>query len=417
MEMKLPAVVTEVKVLSYNVWGHYFVGGKNLAGRLEVLAANIARERYDVVAVQELFHLQLGFVSVTKDFDMLADRLRGLGLVHTTDISVSAQPVFGQNSGLAVFSRFPFLAVSEETFSFSTESVNRKGFLCVDIEVPGCEVPLRIINCHLDSRSERAKRIQIAQISTRLYALTSSATHPTGVRLPPSSSSSSSSSRARQQQQNHVAAAVPLIITGDFNVCQQPCYEDAGELYQALSRAFGCFGLDDLFRHMDTITHREDHCALDHMFVSKDSLWVRASRVVDFTSADGEHVSDHNGIEACFSLVPPGGGGGVGGSRRASRVLSTAAAAAAATAPAEDTSGHEREKEQEQRTLADDEAVVPSHMLAAAVTPDQCFDSDGGAVARATDASSVHSSSLALVLEADERDKRAEGGEGGEAEA
>merc|ERR1711933_279015 len=77
--------------------------------------------------------------------------------------------VLGQNSGVAIFSRWPLL--NERSFDFEStgETLNSKGFVCAEITMARNRTA-HLVSCHLDSRAFSHKKQQISQISKHLMA-------------------------------------------------------------------------------------------------------------------------------------------------------------------------------------------------------------------------------------------------------
>jgi len=299
------AAPTTLKVLSHNVWGHYVVGGMDVSGRLKALAESVARERYDVVLLQELFLMSLGPLPLMGYYVQFAADMEAAGLVYMTDPRTAARR-WMQNHGLvrcvgvcvarqlqapsffvyphsltppsqAVFSRYPIVEATLRSFPRSAEPLNAKGVAVVTVEVAG-EV-FHLGDFHPDSRNRASRAAQVAFVGTTVrdhLAKVRSAGPPTN-----------------------------LLVAGDTNVCAKHAAE-----YAHMSEVMAGVGAPiDLFPGDDDSTMPDEDLWLDHMYVTptlRDRLLSK--RLVRFKTPSGAPVSDHLGLEAVFSLR--GGHGG-----------------------------------------------------------------------------------------------------------
>lgn len=284
----MPAAQTPpatLRVLSHNVWGHYFVGGKQMRARLRAFAARVRAEGFDVVCVQELFSLSLGVATEMALFLEVAREMHAAGLVHMVDPRL-AQPWVAQNHGLAIFSRYPLEAVSAFAFTATAEPLNAKGVACATVVLPdGTRV--HVANFHPDSRNPRTKRLQYLEAAELhgQHIFKATGTPPNGA-----------------------SAAGHVILLGDTNVCARRDAEAYAEMAATAAEAAGA--PVDLFPgHAHdapaTCVDNKDGSLwwIDHMFVSR-ALADRVidTRVVRWTMPDGKPVSDHFGLVAEFRL-------------------------------------------------------------------------------------------------------------------
>merc|ERR1719507_2354196 len=77
--------------------------------------------------------------------------------------------VLGQNSGVAIFSKWPLLNSRSFDFESTGEHLNSKGFVCADIAMAQNR-RAHLISVHLDARGFSHKENQILQISQHLTA-------------------------------------------------------------------------------------------------------------------------------------------------------------------------------------------------------------------------------------------------------
>lgn len=265
-----------LRILTHNVWCHYpmsFVQrcpwamlGRHFHARLSLLADHIKTVEYDVVCIQELFVWSLwpvtDFVNGRSNFDFFRERMQECGLHHCTDPMESMGRSFGQNSGLVIFSRFPFEGDSSVDFDVTAEALNTKGFVEVLIAVsPGQKI--RVVSTHLDSRSWDTKAVQIAQIADHV--------------------------RGKDETWQ-------TLVCGDLNVCPEHVY-DGGEQYAYLGEQFAAAKLESLWLAERSEPTYGNH-TLDHMFLQSGRWRVASKSVVKVENKDGHSVSDHYGLAA-----------------------------------------------------------------------------------------------------------------------
>lgn len=241
-------------LLSLNVWCHPAVGGGHVRQRLDSFCDLVQSKQPDVVMVQELFVNRL-LLRWDANVGHLQRRMAVLG--YDAHFSAATVPwIIGTNSGLVTFTRaqrfglHTEVLIREEKFVDRQEWVCNKGFLTV--EFPSHN--LVFINCHLESSGPH-RPLQLAQIAAQ------------------------------------VDACKRVVVAGDFNVCQQPVW-DQGELYQEMCDIFAQKGLLDVFGDASTITFPSDGACYDHCFTN---LLELGSAVVP-----GAGISDHEGLWVDF---------------------------------------------------------------------------------------------------------------------
>lgn len=189
-----------------------------------------------------------------------------------------------EDSGLAIFSDYPILAVRRIAFPrfacAGYDCLANKGMLAVALRVPGRAVPLIVLDTHLnargasgvsDTRSFTAYRRQVDALHGFIGALT--------------------------------ASKAPLVLAGDFNVGNDPLRQHylAGALIDG--------------RDM-TIAASESACGSDCRAIAATPSVARAKTILAFrgavaaegttrsfgTLADGSRLSDHVGVMRSFAL-------------------------------------------------------------------------------------------------------------------
>merc|ERR1712032_497739 len=206
-----------------------------------------------IVAVQEVFRFFVfGRRAWSREATLLEEAMRTNGFKFSESLS---GPSFGQDAGLMIFSRRAIARGSFHTFCASDERpVTNKGFLYAETD------GMHIVNTHFDSRSEAAKRGQVAELVRFLSEL------PAG----------------------------PVVLVGDFNICQQHKW-DEGELYQHLAGSLRSLSLNDQASGQELVTFRDDAACYDHFF-------VRGASCAEFGVQDF-NVSDHVGLAAVLTMA------------------------------------------------------------------------------------------------------------------
>jgi endonuclease/exonuclease/phosphatase family metal-dependent hydrolase len=254
---------TRLRLLSYNVWGHYVVGGGRLTSRLDALARQIELSRVDIVCLQELFILRAGPIVHMEYFLRFAEQMRRIGLVYTVDPLTGMRPAL-QNSGLALFSRYPIIHWSHTAFSRSSEPVNSKGIMTAIISIGGAT--FHIVNAHLDSRDAVSQKAQASEVANAAAGLMKTPSLESG---------------------RH------LIAVGDFNI-----HSSKFGLYKHLCDCMAAAGAPvDIFPgpSSNAATYMHGPSWIDHAFASPDvTSCLLRSAVVDLC-VDGSGMSFEGG--------------------------------------------------------------------------------------------------------------------------
>jgi len=263
--------VSTIKILSINLYCHHFVGARDMVGRARAAAAYVREQKYDIVMVQELFEMALGPYAARGAVVEFESQMLEAGLRHQTQTAPTRPWIFGQNNGVVIFSRFPVVSEVHRIFAASNEHLNNKGYVIATLQLDPSPQRLILVNCHLDSSNVAAKRAQMQQIAT------DPAMRPS------------------------LESGTPVIVGGDFNICQQPRWDD-GALYRSLTEAL--LPLQDLFSSQEIVTFSDDNVAYDHLFVPE--AIALCSQVVPLPlRPNGQAITDHSGVEAVldFSLL------------------------------------------------------------------------------------------------------------------
>lgn len=283
--------MSQLKVLTQNAWAHYFatpigqwngvegiaspvMSGINYIDRLNQLAEHIQKEQFDVVLLQEVFIAKFGLITIDNNFNQFTEKMLNCGLIYHTNPYESLGYVYGQNSGLVIYSKYKLNNEQFHSFQSSGEGLNSKGIVSALIILNDIQVLL--LSTHLDSRDREHKINQLTEIRQFI----------------------------KQQTSNSISR---IIIGGDFNICPQVYHQggyDDGTLYKTLVN-------DMKFNHLISAFDYEEEdypitegsATLDHFFISEDGLVVIDKKPVRFTNDIGESVSDHLGLAVTIKIT------------------------------------------------------------------------------------------------------------------
>lgn len=259
-----------LRILTQNMFCHVLQNAvtKDLASteqRMAGLVENVRRNMYDVVLLQEMFILRVGFLEFgRKALRYTRERLAELGLIYHTDPDQSSR-MLGQNSGLYIFSRHPFVSVLEQTYGKHKEFICNKGFQRVSVDFGGKLV--HFLNTHLDSREDlNTSKAQIDQL--------------------------------RAAMEHTIPHVDPVVVCGDFNICHTKAHDSPS--YQHLVHRMN--PLRDCMRECKVSTHRTRGGVLDHIFLNTEVLKVWHITLQDIRDENNQEISDHVGISCEFSV-------------------------------------------------------------------------------------------------------------------
>jgi len=157
----------KVKILTQNLWLHNYVGGKFPEQRIRNFVKQLAKSDYDVLLLQEVFLLNLGFTYLGySNRQLLISECDKIGFKH---IAEAKRPYFPfQDSGLLILSKFPVSDAYSHKFKQYTrnEVTNEKGFLSAVIKVDDFEI--FFLNIHLNSVKGAAQDSQIVEVEQYL---------------------------------------------------------------------------------------------------------------------------------------------------------------------------------------------------------------------------------------------------------
>jgi len=146
-------------ILDYNVFCPVLGAGPNRYERLQKIID--ASRSYDIVFLQEVFHLSILGCRFLGQGDWLIKQMKIVGFEFYAQ---DKAPLWGQDSGLIIFSRHPICNVNYiryESWS-GMEMWTSKGAL-------SCEINgLRYVNTHLQSRGPNARVRQLNELKTFL---------------------------------------------------------------------------------------------------------------------------------------------------------------------------------------------------------------------------------------------------------
>jgi len=260
-----------IRVLSQNAWCSYFAGGKGKTERLNLFANCLEKHAYDVILLQEVFIFGFGRSGTDiTHYRTITEHMQNHGYSYHSDPFKSLASNIGQNSGLIVFSKYPFDLNSTyfETFR-DRRTFSAKGFQHVTVEFGNDQV--HFINTHTEHKDKEMRRKQLVQIFNYV---------------------------------DRTFANEKVVISGDFNICQ----ETQEDQYSALQALFEPY--PNIFFDLEGASYRQEVDAvaevnvrkIDHVFTNADMV-PESARYVDFHEEDSI-VSDHYGLEFGIYVRP-----------------------------------------------------------------------------------------------------------------
>ena len=265
-----------LKILSQNMWGVYLGDyGPNYKARLSRLA-RVARG-YDVIMIQEftlfkLFGLTLGATYMENFYQEILEYLPYSTMNNVTD---SLPYLFGGNSGLIVFSRYPVISIKESMFTqYPWFEGNNKGFqhACILIQ--------------------RRRPVLLHVINTHLYAHWRPWVRPAQL-------------QEIADYKKNVREKEMILIAGDFNICPRT-YPNAETEFRTMCDAMKPL---ELKSNPKDVTYPSEGSTLDHCFVGGDNVLSVEVTPVEIVYKMGEGnelpISDHKGLSIRLSMVDP----------------------------------------------------------------------------------------------------------------
>lgn len=144
-----------MEILDYNVFCPVLGAGPNRLDRLQKIID--ASRAYDIVFLQEVFHLSFLGIRFLGQGQWLIDRMKKVGFEY---VAQDKAPVWGQDSGLLIFSRHPMQNIQYIRYECwsGMEVWTSKGAL-------SCEIGgVRYVNTHLQSRGPEARIGQLKEL-------------------------------------------------------------------------------------------------------------------------------------------------------------------------------------------------------------------------------------------------------------
>ena len=258
-----------IRLCTYNLWGHYFVGNfSDHEERYEAFADSM--KPFDIVLVQEVFLLRTGPLVFSKYAEALIRKMAARGFRYRSDLQASLPMVFGQSSGVVIFSRVPVVSTKAEVFrSWGwKEGATNKGFAYVEVLLEGRR--LFVFNLHLDAHSARTREQQIREVLNTIEVL-------------PKPSF--------------------LVIGGDFNLDAPAASTSVlSKEYQTMRSVLARWKLRFAFPERP-VTFPGEQSNTDQMVVSSN-VKIMATDVPQLYTANGKMVSDHYGLSVTLGMSP-----------------------------------------------------------------------------------------------------------------
>lgn len=270
-----------LRVLTHNIWAHYFVAAPQRGARMRLLVELLRHDdAIDVLSVQELFVLSVGPFVFCPELLLVARELEALGFVHQSDPLLSARSLF-QSSGLATFSKVPIRDATFTPFETTAEFLNNKGF-----ERIALGDSLTLFNTHFDSRlhTQAAQRDQIAA----------------AVRQTPGAVLAVGDWNIDANDAATFGALSGALAMSDAYVAElglKPTFRPAkpsNALLFLQQLSFGLLVKPAWPSKRGAAPRKHDNHVIDHAFVR--GLRARNVVLVDVSSQDGLPLSDHLGI-------------------------------------------------------------------------------------------------------------------------
>ncbi|CAF2113093.1 unnamed protein product [Rotaria magnacalcarata] len=154
------------RVLTYNLWCHRVVGGRNSAKRLNTLSTwllNNSTQVYDIICLQEVFVCN-PLLLLNYGSDQRANLIKRVQSKYPFSYTADA-PWFGvQDSGCLILSAHKIEPCYQEPFSdYSlSELVTHKGYMCCKITITNKD--LIVINTHLNAGMQTSAAIRARQL-------------------------------------------------------------------------------------------------------------------------------------------------------------------------------------------------------------------------------------------------------------
>jgi len=250
-------------ILTYNLWLHYLPNSPNKDHRIKHFLKNISKYNYDVLALQEVFVMNIFGYTLGIDIrEQLIKESKNYGYEYHL-MGDTPPTIFGQTSGLLILSKYPILKGAERRWYKVSDFGTAKGFLHAIIQIGGEEV--HVFNVHLDAHYPETRSMQLYELCTKF--------------LP------------------HLSNKI--VIAGDFNVSTQDIKE-----YADMIRIISSYGLRDAYDSIEGCsisTHNKKGC-IDHILISSN-IELHFKDLVDFRDSEGERISDHSGVSANLRLA------------------------------------------------------------------------------------------------------------------
>lgn len=251
-----------LKIISYNMWCNYLILpiNHNYVERFQALVNGL--NDVDIVFVQETFILRAGPFEFSNCASEMVDLMHSRGFKYKTNATDTVPYVFGQSTGVIIFSKIPLRSGSSEIFKNASlfEFANNKGFASAEVMVN--EKKISLFTAHLDAHSQSARTHQLKQIVSAIRKHKSSVT----------------------------------IVGGDLNV--NALDHKYKQEYSDLLYMMKSVGLKTAFP-IPKSTH-PDGC-FDYLFVSSHVKIVE-KKIINLMTENGKMVSDHFGMFMIIDL-------------------------------------------------------------------------------------------------------------------
>lgn len=247
-------------LLTHNMWCHYLASSPNKVHRMHAFMGEVGKYNYDVVLLQELFIINvLGVIAGGDLRSYVTDEFKKLGYDYQA-IGTPPPYLFGQTSGLMMFSKHPIVMYQERRWYRADDFGTGKGYIHALLNINNTNV--HFFNVHLDAHGWPARKEQLKVLVEDL---------------------------PKPYSANHV------IVSGDYNID----FNDTVE-YNEMMELFTPREMHDIYDGEYVATHQNGK-DIDHV-VASNSFTIVDKRIMKFVDKRGDGISDHFGISATFGL-------------------------------------------------------------------------------------------------------------------
>lgn len=252
------AVNLTFQLLTHNMWVHYLTSSPNKVQRMHIFMNEVAKHNYDVVFLQEIFIFNIfGMAAGAELRQYMEVEFKKLGYEHQA-LGDNAPWVWGQTSGLCIFSKHPISTSKERRWYKPSDWGTGKGYIHAVINIHNEDI--HFINVHLDAHGAPARREQVKAIVNDLPK---------------------------------PYDTCRVVIAGDYNI-----HYNSTEYIQMMEDMTPreIHDIDD-----EPVATHQNGATIDHILIS-NNMKTPEKHIVKYTDNNGVAVSDHYGVAATIQL-------------------------------------------------------------------------------------------------------------------